>query len=183
VEKEYCTGKLLTRRFIRDFKIIVSMSLPGVLEEKKNLYGLVVITGVLGGLFFLIDDFSGAYWGGGVEIWEYVGFPSLLENLGNPMALLLLPVFLVLAGGLFYCAGISGYTLVNPDFSPTKQLLYYGLILAGVAFVVSLVGGILAILIYTIEEAWEWWLDAGFFGGVIGGGFTTFFMYLLWRDS
>ena len=80
------------------------MSLDNLKENKTALFGITLITSLLGGLLLILDDFSGWYWSAGIygRGWGWIGIPSLLENLfeGSLEALIFLPIFLAVAGAL-----------------------------------------------------------------------------------
>ena len=157
------------------------MSLNKLLENEKVLYGGGFVCSLLGGVFILIDDFAGWYWyvwGTGYG-WGWIGFPSALENF--PDSVLVLPLFLLAAGGLFYCSIISLLGLINQENPPKKQFLFIGIILPLITVVICIVGGIL-VAIEMISEDLEFWYGGAFWGGVIGGVMTFLFMFLLWRD-
>jgi hypothetical protein len=92
-----------------------------------------------------------------------------------------MPIFLVVAGALFYCAAISAFGLLNQESPPAKELFLIGVILSIATLVISLLGGII-VAIEMIFEDLEFWYGGAFWGGVLGGALTAFFMYLLWRD-
>jgi len=157
------------------------MSLNKLLENKRVLYGGGLICSLLGGVFVLIDDFAGWYWyvwGTGYG-WGWIGFPSALENF--PDSILIIPLFLLAAGGLFYCSVISLLGLINQENPPRKQLLFIGIILPLVTVVICLLGGLIVAIEMIIEDL-EFWYGGAFWGGVIGGVLTTIFMFILWRE-
>ena len=158
------------------------MSLNKFLENKTVLYGGGLICSLLGGVFILIDDFAGWYWyvwGTGYG-WGWIGFPSALENF--PDSILILPLFLLAAGGLFYCSVISLLGLINQENPPRKQFLFIGIILPLITLGICIVGGVIVAVEMLFEEL-EFWYGGAFWGGIIGGVLTTLFMLLLWRDE
>ena len=113
----------------------------------------------------LIDDFAGWYWyiwseGYG---WGWIGFPSALENF--PGSLLILSLFLVAAGGLFYCSAISVLGLINKENPPTRSLFLIGVILSVTTLVISLIGGLIVAIEMIVEEL-QFWYGGAFLGGV-----------------
>ncbi|MFX0015699.1 MAG: hypothetical protein ACFFB2_12255 [Promethearchaeota archaeon] len=157
------------------------MNLSKLTESKTSLFVGGLIVSLLGGIFLLIDDFAGWYWyvwGEGYG-WGWIGFPSVLENL--PESLIIMPLFLVAAGGLFYCSIISVLGLINKENPPMRNFFLIGLILSVATFVICLIGG-LVVAIEMIFEDLEFWYGGAFWGGVIGGALSALFMYLIWRD-
>jgi hypothetical protein len=157
------------------------MSLTKLTENKMNLYVGGLICSLLGGIFLLIDDFAKWYWyvwGTGYG-WGWIGFPSALENF--PDSILIMPIFLVVAGALFYCTAISALGLLNQENPPAKELFLLGIILSIVTLVISLIGGLIVAIEMLFEDL-EFWYGGAFWGGLLGGALTAFFMYLLWRD-
>ncbi len=157
------------------------MSLNKLVENKLFLYGGGLICSLLGGVFVLIDDFAGWYWyvwGTGYG-WGWIGFPSALENF--PDSILILPLFLLAAGGLFYCSVISLLGLINQENPPGKQIYFIGIIFALITVVICLIGGFI-VAIEMIFEDLEFWYGGAFWGGIIGGVLSALFMFFLWRE-
>lgn len=157
------------------------MSLNKLLENKIVLYGGGLICSLLGGVFVLIDDFAGWYWyvwGTGYG-WGWVGFPSALENF--PDSMLILPLFLLAAGGLFYCSCISLLGLINQENPPGKQFYFVGIILSLTTLVICLLGGFIVAIEMILEDL-EFWYGGAFWGGLFGSVLSTFFMFFLWRE-
>jgi hypothetical protein len=157
------------------------MSLNQFLENKRVLFGGGLICSLIGGVLILIDDFAGWYWyvwGTGYG-WGWIGFPSALENF--PDSILILPLFLLASGGLFYCSTLSLLGLINQEKPPGKQLFFIGIILSFLTVVICLIGGIIVAVEMIFEEL-EFWYGGAFWGGIIGGLLTSLFMFLLWRD-
>ncbi|MFX0125522.1 MAG: hypothetical protein ACFFAE_18010 [Candidatus Hodarchaeota archaeon] len=157
------------------------MSLNKLLENKIVLFAGGLICSLIGGVFVLIDDFAGWYWyvwGTGYG-WGWVGFPSALENF--PDSILILPLFLLAAGGLFYCSVVSFLGLINQENPPGKQFYFLGIILSLMTLIICLLGGFIVAIEMIIEDL-EFWYGGAFWGGVIGGILTTFFMFFLWRE-
>ena len=139
-----------------------------------------LITSVLGGLLIIIGDFVGWYhydYYYGTKEWGWVGFLALLET-GNPVSIIGSFLFLGLAGCLFFGAVISVLILKDPETPPEKALINYAFYLAILVTAVSLVGGIIALVLFLADEPSEWWFDLAFWGGLIGGGLTTLFFWL-----
>ncbi|MHA2245498.1 MAG: hypothetical protein ACXADY_11080 [Candidatus Hodarchaeales archaeon] len=157
------------------------MTLDKILESKTSLYVGGLICSLIGGIFLLIDDFAGWYWyvwGSGYG-WGWIGFPSVLENF--PDSLLIMPLFLGAAGGLFYCSIISLLGLLNQENPPARQLFLVGIILSLATLVICLIGGLI-VAIEMIFEDLEFWYGGAFWGGTVGGTLTALFMYFLWRE-
>ncbi len=157
------------------------MSFSNFLENKSSLYLGGLVCSLVGGVFLLIDDFAGWYWyiWGDSYGWGWVGFPSALENF--PDSIIIMPLFLVAAGGLFYCSAISVLGLINKENPPTRILFLIGVFLSITTLVISLIGGLIVAIEMIFEEL-EFWYGGAFWGGVLGGALTALFMFLLWRD-
>ncbi|MFX0036527.1 MAG: hypothetical protein ACFE9I_12925 [Candidatus Hermodarchaeota archaeon] len=129
-----------------------------------------LITSALGWILLLATNFGGfdgsnyylgVYVYGGIGAWSGVyGLPILLT------------AFLLL-----YCTIMSILVLRFPDKIPDKRFIHYGFYLSAVAFILSIINGIVFAAVAESEE-WWWWFDAGFYAGVIGGLLTAILFYL-----
>ncbi|MFX1463560.1 MAG: hypothetical protein ACFFBF_11035 [Promethearchaeota archaeon] len=129
-----------------------------------------LITSALGWILLLATNFGGfdgsnyylgVYVYGGIGAWSGVyGLPILLT------------AFLLL-----YCTIMSILVLRFPDKIPDKRFIHYGIYLSAVAFILSIINGIVFAAVAESEE-WWWWFDAGFYAGVIGGLLTAILFYL-----
>ncbi|MHA2345741.1 MAG: hypothetical protein ACXACP_03390 [Candidatus Hodarchaeales archaeon] len=148
-------------------------------DRSTQFFVGAIITSVLGGLLLIIGDFVG--WYHSVyrvsREWGWVGFFALLES-GNLISMVGSLLFLGLASGLFFCAIISGLILKDPDAPPEKTIITYAFYSAIAVTAVTLVGGIIAVVLFLADEPNEWWFDLAFWGGLIGGGLTTLFFWL-----
>lgn len=70
--------------------------------------------------------------------------------------------------------------LRNTNITPSKNSLRLGFLLSMVVFLLALIGGIIFIL--TLEDVSEWWFDGAFFGGLLGGLFTSVFLYFAMKN-
>ena len=88
-----------------------------------------------------------------------------------------------MAGLLFYAAYVSYQHLRSvdqPGVLQKPQLAFNAAVLATLA---SIVAGILFVVVIAIKDPEDWWLDLGFYGGVIGGALTAIFLRLALRAS
>ncbi|MFX0000928.1 MAG: hypothetical protein ACFE9Q_13495 [Candidatus Hodarchaeota archaeon] len=129
-----------------------------------------LITSALGWILLLATDlggFDGSNYYLGVYLWGGIGAWSGVYGLP-----ILLTAFL-----LIYCTVISILVLRFPDKIPDKKYVHYGFYLAIISFVLTLINGIIFAAVAEGED-WWWWLDAGFYAGVIGGLLTAILFYL-----
>ena len=134
----------------------------------KTFYIGTLITSVVGGILLLFTDFAG--WDGsnaylGIYSWGYIG-----SNLDNPLSII---PFLILACMLFYCAYVSylGFSKEVP-----KELINRSFLFSAIVFAIVVFGALFFIISISTEDVW-WWMDAGFYGGFIGSGLSTLFLY------
>lgn len=131
------------------------------------LIGAIILL-VLGAIAMLVADFGGAYWNNyyaGVEgrVWIHAG--TLAGVIIIPVALLML-----------YMVYWSSQAMREPRNITVSKLDTW--------FKVSLAIGSLYLVLgliwagYSIAEEYDdWWLDVGFYGGLIGGYGAAFFFY------
>jgi hypothetical protein len=147
-------------------------------NQSVPYYVGALITSVLGGILLVVTDFAG--WDGSnyyLGIYEegWVGIDA-----GGPLAIL---IFGGLAAALFYSTGLSVFTLMNQDSTLDRKWFQLGILLAIAVAIISLIGGLYFVVSMLSDEPEDWWLDAGFFGGVIGGALTAVFLYLAQRQD
>jgi len=83
-----------------------------------------------------------------------------------------------LAGGLLYATYVSYLFLRIGDPAPDLKhlrLAFYGATAVAVA---SFVAGVLFLVVLSIKDTNDWWLDTGFYGGLIGGALTAILLRL-----
>ncbi len=83
-----------------------------------------------------------------------------------------------LASGLAYATFISYIFLRVGDTAPNPnnlRLAFYGATAVAAA---SLIAGILFLIVLSIKDPVDWWLDTGFYAGLIGGGSTALLLRL-----
>ncbi len=130
---------------------------------------------MIGGILLLAANYAG-----------YVTYPyyyeysvSLWDGPGD--FLLLFP----LAAFLLYAAYVSLRGLLAGETPLPRRMFNYALYAAVFACVYSfLVGGVLLLIAESwSEELNDWWLDAGFYGGSVGGGLTALLLWLVLRSE
>lgn len=142
-------------------------------NQNLSFYVGSLIFSLIGGILLLATDFAGWYaynYYAGVRIWSYVGFNELPSGL----------IFLIPAIFLFYCSYISLLALRNTGKTPSKNSIRLGTILSLVVFLLALIGGIIFIL--TLGDVTDWWFDGAFYGGLLGGLFTSIFLYFVLKN-
>ena len=131
-----------------------------------------LITSVFGAILLLATDFAGWFFtssssGYRVDVW---GDISLLTPY--------FPLIAVLSGTLIFCAYVAFTVLRNPDEKPDTHVIgraYRGSI---AVFATVLVGALVFSVIMLLDEPEEWWLDSGFYGGMIGSLLTAILLHL-----
>ena len=145
----------------------------GQTPVSSYLMGAMILL-ILGAIAMLVDDFGGAYWHdyyNGIEgrIWI---------NLWSAAGIIIIPVALM----MLYMVYWSSQAMRDPNAITIGKLDRW--------FKVSLVIGALFLVFgliwatYAIAEDYDdWWLDVGFYGGVIGGFGAAFFFHLAKKQA
>ena len=131
-----------------------------------------LITSATGAVLLLATDFAGwfaSYGGGGIRVEEYGSIHLLTYYF---------PLIAVLPGTLLYSAYVSFKAMSNPENPPDVIAIdraYKGAI---AVFATVMVGALVFAVIMLTDEPDDWWLDSGFYGGMIGGLLTALLLRL-----
>ena len=145
-------------------------------KETKRLYFIFTLIGSLaGGILLMVTDFGGYYWysyDGPTEGWVWVYAEA---SVGGWFG------FFAVASLLFFCSFVSLNIILSLEGKEMlkleeEKLINWGTLFCYIVAAICVVGAItLAIFAYTEDVAWvDIWLDAGFYGGLIGSGLTAF---------
>jgi hypothetical protein len=99
-------------------------------------------------------------------------------RLFGPFAVVIAPVAILMAYGAYVSfrglrSGVDSLSYVS-----LRRAFRAALIATGV----SLAGGILFELVMMIDDPYDWWQDAGFYGAVSAGATAAVFFYLIMRS-
>ncbi|OLS23640.1 MAG: hypothetical protein HeimC2_25440 [Candidatus Heimdallarchaeota archaeon LC_2] len=132
-------------------------------ENVFNNYMGAFIGSLVGGLLLLLFDFGGWYNNfQAFEIWEYYGV------FYDPGAFVL--IVGVSVALLFVAYGSYNATKEKPS----DEELYRMYKISLTALIIIAVGGI--VFSTSASENDDWWLDTGFYGGIIGSFISTMFL-------
>ena len=139
-----------------------------------NVYVGSLITSIVGAILLLATDFAGWYnETSGTREWGWISVDASI-----PAAILLI----ILALCLLYCSYISFLGLQTSNEEPTQDKLRLGLILSGFVFLVVLIGGLIFVGVMLSDEPTDWWLDTGFYAGLLGSFLTALFLYIAYKE-
>lgn len=121
-----------------------------------------LITSVVGAVLLLATDFAGWYsssGGGGftVEAWGSIGLLTTY-----------FPLIAVLSAALLYCAFVSFTALRDPEEEPNPVDIDRAYKSSIAVFATVLVGALVFVVIMLTDQPDDWWLDSGFYGGMVG---------------
>ncbi len=135
------------------------------------ILGLSLVTFIL----FFVTDFGGwyIYRPSDYDIWRYM---HMFSSMVWWSFLWLLP----LAGTFATVGFLSFMTLFKPESKWANKFNTIFLVSAGGALL-TLFAAIIFIL--TVLDATDWWFDAAFYAGIIGGGLNALFSYLILRGK
>ena len=131
-----------------------------------------LITSVIGAVLLLVGDFGGWYF--------QVAFAGNNLDRYGEVGLLTpyFPVVAALAGLMLYGAYVS-YTAIKNEGSIENLASInraYKIMLG--TFIATIVLGIVFVAVISFQDVEDWWLDAGFYGGVVGSGLSALLMRL-----
>jgi hypothetical protein len=129
---------------------------------------------ILGAIAMLAGDFGGAYWNNyyaGVEghIWIHAGTAA---------GLIIVPVALL----MLYLVYWSAQAMREPRNITVSRLDTWFKVCLGIG-TLYLVLGLIWVGYSIAEEYDDWWLDVGFYGGLIGGYGAAMFFYQAKRQA
>ena len=132
-----------------------------------------VILGFLGGLLLLVDDFAGWYHGG----YYYEEWGSIYFGSGIFTSVLLFFMTLLLfsiaynAVKILKAKNIESARLTKHCINSKRNGI--------TVTVISFISGLIFAVSNIIDETSDWWLDTGFFAGIISGIALIFFASLI----
>jgi hypothetical protein len=118
-----------------------------------------ILTGVL-----MLFDFGGGWWRNDVTEGSFY-----ISPLNSVWGLL---IAIPLSGTMFYMAYWSSQAMRDPSIITVSKLFRFSIfsILIGVTMLIL---GIIFVSVMIADDYNDWWLDVGFYGGVIGGFLTA----------
>ena len=132
-------------------------------QQKKALYGLTAIFSLIGAILLLAFP---------IGVWVTYPYYYYYISVGSAYA----PLIILMALCLFYCMAINVLLIVAPEQIPDEKYIKYTLYTAFLAFFLCLIGGIAFLAL--ASGALDWWLGAGFYGGLIGSLITMILTYI-----
>ncbi|MFX1285723.1 MAG: hypothetical protein ACFFB5_18935 [Promethearchaeota archaeon] len=160
-------------------------------SQQVILYVGVLITNLLGGLFFLRGDFAYCSYDTmtrffGFNPYGWIGINYAIEfagqqalDWGNPILL----IFFSFSGVFFYNICISLIGLIKPEHASLKKAILIGMILATITAIISFVIGISVLKeVLSLSNRYsnlKWAFGSAFWGGLLGGGLTALFFFII----
>ena len=131
-------------------------------NTQSNYYGLILIFSIIGTILFTFTDFGG-----------YIGYYrysiSLESSLNNPDLIAFAPLFILVIFLFLLNIFIPLKELKIIKTSFPKNSAKLGFFSSLLILIISAFGAIAIEVILSEAGALDWWLDAGFYAGIIGG--------------
>ncbi len=153
------------------------MSKMDISKIQGLLVGQLIIS-IIGGLLIVFSDFAGFY---------HYDYYNKIEKWGNiylGSGILSSILIAIVAFGLFLSAYHAfkilrekdgdSQTIIKLENIAKKYVL--------ISITITIVGALYFVINEIIVETQEWWLDTGFYGGVVGGALALIFIKMI-NDS
>jgi hypothetical protein len=143
---------------------------------RSNYYGLIFILSVIGAILFIFTEFGG-----------YTTYYQYSVNIGssfsNPDLIAYAPLFILVT--FFFLLNIflplKELNIIKTSFpSNSAKLGFYSSL--GI-LVITAIGGIAFEVILSGSGAWNWWLNSGFYAGIIGGILLPLLYYFIMKNN
>lgn len=157
------------------------MDIASLVRKRPMLLGALILS-VASALMVLLDDFavwSEKYWYSEFSFYEVeAGWVYITEGPGYVL------LFLLLAGLLLFAAWTSVRGLLSGDKPVAAASLRLGMLAAAAASIVSFLAGMLFLIVMAAgDQPYDWWLDTGFYGGFLLGGFAALLLFFQGRSE
>ncbi|MFX0056746.1 MAG: hypothetical protein ACFE85_10585 [Candidatus Hodarchaeota archaeon] len=133
--------------------------------------GLVLILSVIALVMVIIGPFASSYIGG------YTYYYSCLDCENSTILDYISQIFIII---LLILQIIISLNNLLPNKFISKDTTKYGLILAGLTFIFTIIGLTSFGIAYI---AYDWWPDIGFYGPIVAGLLNTILFYLKQRNQ
>ena len=143
---------------------------------RSSYYGLIFILSVIGAILFIFTEF-----GGYIGYYQYsVNFESTFNN---PDLLAFAPLYILVA--FFFLLNIflslKELNIIKISFpSNSAKLGFFSSI--GI-LVITAIGGVSFEFLLSEAGATDWWLNSGFYAGLIGGILLPLLFYFIMKNS
>ena len=141
-------------------------------SQHRSLMVGSLITSFVGFVLLLVTDFAG--W---EEQVDYVP-SSIYRTYSISITSGYFIIIFAFAGALLFATYVS-YRFLRPSGStPDLNMLRLASYGAAAVAVASFITGVLFLVVLSIKDPSDWWLDSGFYGGLIGGALTAILLRL-----
>lgn len=141
----------------------------------SSFYVSTLVLSVIGAILFLFTEFAG-YTAAPYFYWYSVSFESTFYNPDHAIyaPIFILVAFLFLLNAIISLKGLNIVKMKTP-MSAAKLGLYSSI---GI-LIISVVGGVAFEVILSESSASDWWLNTGFYAGLIGGVLLMMLFYFV----
>jgi hypothetical protein len=142
-------------------------------ERKIDAFAIIIlIVSLVGLILMLVEDFAGTYFGS-------YGFSCLTGCVYSTGADLTMQIFMLIL--LIAQIVWSINELLPEKFLPFKNLDLIGLILAASTSLFAVIGIGAFGVTYGLISGYDWWAEAGFYGGFLAGIINAVFYFLRFK--
>lgn len=144
-----------------------------IMADKNNQVFLIgsLISSAIAAILLFVEGLAGymSYQAGDYYYWA-VDSDIILQGAA--------PFFITVAGlELILLSGISIWGLYAPDKVESKHMRLAFLISLQI-IILTVILAIIFAIVRTIDDDWDWWFEAGFYGNIIGGILAALFFNL-----
>ena len=149
------------------------------LGMRSNYYGLIFILSVIGAILFIFTEF-----GGYTTLPYYYQYSvNIGSSFNNPDLIAYAPLFILVT--FFFVLNIflslKELNIIKTSFPRNSAKLGFFSSLG--ILLITAVGGIAFEVILSESGAWNWWLNSGFYAGIIGGILLPLLYYFIMKNS
>ena len=146
------------------------------LSESRNVdpfAALILVMSIIGIILIAVTDFAGFYWTGYSPGYRYSCLGCEYSTGGDLASQIIILILLIIQI-------IVALNDLVPNKFIEKELERYGFLLAVTTIIISIIGIASFGYVYSL---YEWWPDAGFYGGLIVGILNTILFFLKYKNK